>query len=471
MEQNKFIKGKWYFTKSYNDDGTKKILYNTYFAKCLSFKDDIMRASELYIMNYDVCPSGYDFCRGYYWKEADMKEVSKFLPEGHVDKIITHEFETGKWYELKYLYLGKLCNTLMKSTSTSTNRLDFTEYYDIEDKRWKDACGFAIDRDIKSFSSKELSIEDVQQYLYKGHPDKIVELPEEYIVKIEDGNVKKVNEVVDYFYNDLLEPYRLTWKIIICKKGLGDIDRRQLHIPSYYNHLPVFTYEQWNKLKDMKEEFKLPKKFVINGGEFLVEFLKNNTDKNPDRYSGNITFAYYYFNNNICINVSENLNTEYTLITEEQFKKYIMKDKKIIGYKLKEDCKQFEKAAFTLSNSTDITINTWLENLKKCGFYFTNCSINRSNLETAKVLDLWFEPVYEEESITLNFGDTRVTVTKGQGYVSLQEGNITKAELKQIIDHFSKGPKMLGYEGKADKVIYGCKSGKISELKAIYEAM
>lgn len=56
-------------------------------------------------------------------------------------------------------------------------------------------------------------------------------------------------------------------------------------------------------------------------------------------------------------------------------------------------------------------------------------------------------------------------------YVSLQEGNISKTELKQIIDHFSKGPKILGYEGKADKVIYGCKNGTLDELVKIYNTI
>ena len=53
-----------------------------------------------------------------------------------------YKFEINKWYELKYKYFNKSCNTLMKSTSSSTNRLDFTEYYDIEDKEWREAVGF-----------------------------------------------------------------------------------------------------------------------------------------------------------------------------------------------------------------------------------------------------------------------------------------------------------------------------------------
>jgi hypothetical protein len=85
----------------------------------------------------------------------------------------------------------------------------------------------------------------------------------------------------------------------------------------------------------------------------------------------------------------------YPEITFEQFKKYVLKqnnmeEKEIIGYKLKEDCKQYEEAALKIMDTRWgdpkylVTVDSVIDKLKKAG-----------------VLDLWFEPVYKEISFKL----------------------------------------------------------------------
>lgn len=68
-------------------------------------------------------------------------------------------------------------------------------------------------------------------------------------------------------------------------------------------------------------------------------------------------------------------------------------EKKIIGYKLKEDCKQYEKAAYEIAIKDGVDWN----NLKKEGILFYSQSNAHVRLQQAGVLDLWFEPVYEPE--------------------------------------------------------------------------
>ena len=71
---------------------------------------------------------------------------------------------------------------------------------------------------------------------------------------------------------------------------------------------------------------------------------------------------------------------EYVLKTKET------EEREIIGYKLKEDCKQYEEAALKIMNTRwgdpkyHVTVNSVIKNLIKAG-----------------VLDLWFEPVFKEE--------------------------------------------------------------------------
>lgn len=62
-------------------------------------------------------------------------------------------------------------------------------------------------------------------------------------------------------------------------------------------------------------------------------------------------------------------------------------EKEIIGYKLKKDCKQYEESAVKIIDS------------KGSRFYGTVGSpLDIETLRKAGVLDLWFEPVYKEES-------------------------------------------------------------------------
>lgn len=86
---------------------------------------------------------------------------------------------------------------------------------------------------------------------------------------------------------------------------------------------------------------------------------------------------------------------DYTEITFEQFKKYILKTKEmeereIIGYKLKEDCKQYKEAIKKLGSVALIESEIEYLTIKQ-----NNQTIPR--LKESGVLDLWFEPVYKEE--------------------------------------------------------------------------
>jgi hypothetical protein len=110
-----------------------------------------------------------------------------------------------------------------------------------------------------------------------------------------------------------------------------------------------------------------------------------------------------------------------------------MKEKKIIGYKLKEQYEKYEKIVLKLLN---ISENRNLHTINDDKYDFSNGSIMHKEIKQAGVLDLWFDPVYEE-----------------------------KKEL----------PKINGYEGNYSKINgtieYGCVQFKIENLVDLWECV
>jgi len=178
-------------------------------------------------------------------------------------------------------------------------------------------------------------------------------------------------------------------------------------------NLTEITWEQFKKYVLKEEEFVLPEKWCIKSGEpEVAEYCRAywnhkrsyNTDECKNAYAhfppfdGGVTTSYY-------------IKSGYTEITFEQFKKYVLKqkeektvEKKIIGYKLVKE--EYREAAakiakvttFTLYNDTHLSVNSDAEHcLRKAG-----------------VLNLWFEPVYEEEKY--NIGDW-ITITDLKQFV------------------------------------------------------
>lgn len=468
MEQSEFVKGKWY--KNNTTEGTFIFIKYSHKERCNGYNkiwytekilknDTTLEIRDNYLANSDIEKA---------LTEADMLEVSKFLPEGHVDKI---ENLVGRYVRV---------SPMLKSAE---------EIYK-----------FKVGDILKVTKADENGYQEAKSLINSGHyfglnciqdgrlellpidfnPDKLVGLPEEYIVECK--HPQQCTEVRQFYYKDGYV-FQFLYSFVVCMGKEMNNNYYEYYIPENFKHLPVFTYEQWTKMKDMKEEFKLPEKWCVKATEDTIEMIGEYWSKNchvscytSSWVKRDYSNGYWYSHNlssgnpfgvnagsNHC---SKDKRADYTEISIEQFKKYVMKDKKIIGYKLKDI--NLLKAAAKLTNCPE---NVLTNNFKTVGYHFNDVYVGLEELKQVKLFDEWLIPVYEEESINLNFGDTRVTVKKGQGYISLQEGSISKTELKQIIDHFSKGPKMLGYEGKADKVIYGCKSGLLSELVKIYETI
>lgn len=189
---------------------------------------------------------------------------------------------------------------------------------------------------------------------------------------------------------------------------------------------------------------------------------------------------------------TEHAPNGYIELTFEQFKKYVLKSKeskdmkKIIGYKLKEDFKQYEEAASIIAAISKESFYSWIP---KVGYNFGNGSELYSRFEKAGVLDLWFEPVYRETSKELYFGKVKFTIKKGDNFATTEYGNVTKEEIGITINYIENPPKLNNYtfgvrmekgtttytldiieKSKEASIAFGCQEGTYKELKAIYNA-
>lgn len=104
----------------------------------------------------------------------------------------------------------------------------------------------------------------------------------------------------------------------------------------------------------------------------------------------------------------------YTEISFDTFKKLVlkhndMKDREIIGYKLKEDCENYAEAVADIAFIYSYKSNRTIKEINKV---ISTSSICKEHLEKAGVLNLWFDAVYAEE---YKVGDWVVVKSIDQG--------------------------------------------------------
>lgn len=159
-----FIPGKWY----------KLINCKNAYRKCSKIPvEDRLPYSELIENGGYRCETGSigDLTR--IKLIEDLSEIQEYLPEGHPDKVKNFKFEIGKWYSFNWDRFGK--NSIVIAKIKEVREKDFIiswRSYLWKDNDYNDEDGYMF-KDISNI--KELSIDEVQQYLPDGHSDKIIE--------------------------------------------------------------------------------------------------------------------------------------------------------------------------------------------------------------------------------------------------------------------------------------------------------
>ena len=158
-----------------------------------------------------------------------------------------------------------------------------------------------------------------------------------------------------------------------------------------YIEVPLSEIQQYLPDGHPDKEFVLPEKWYI---VITNENLKTISEWiGPHEFCLG-TYSCVHFNKDACD--THNVPKNYIQITFYQFKKNVLKTKEmeereIIGYKLKEDYKQYEEAAKKIAGYMDGGTIEFKDYLKQVDSRFI------SSLKKAGVLDLWFEPVFKEK--------------------------------------------------------------------------
>ena len=155
-----FIPGKWY-------------KYNKWYIKYKEHVDDVWRSSE-----------EIDSCKEYRKRESkfgdrdsddkkilllDLSEIQEYLPEGHPDKIINQKFEIGKWYKWYQKDHANYHYGKVKEINLETDTLVMNPWI-IQCDEYIGSGTFNLS---KAEQIQEISIEEIQEFLPDGHPDKI----------------------------------------------------------------------------------------------------------------------------------------------------------------------------------------------------------------------------------------------------------------------------------------------------------
>jgi hypothetical protein len=323
----------------------------------------------------------------------------------------------------------------------------------------------------------------------------IKQLKEGEIAVHNDGTIEELREVLKYAFP------KDGWYIHGATKYYISSGCTQW-IATDKANLPLCSVKEFLKEKTMIDK--------IND-EFIVDCTSNTTEERREVYKFlvdnrgyNPSYLMNDYANIVCnktegttnfrsLENSKSYYPSYPVLTFQEFKqKYLnMEEKKIIGYKLTKP--EYKEVALKISN----TYGNWENTLSVYDISITQKNyINR--LQEAGVLDLWFEPVYEEEEFKVGdyitvvennhtiayngiVGETyKIIKIVGEFFLFYDINNcintnnvkVRKATEEEIKKAQSiELPKINGYHGKieGDFLVYGCAKFAIRNIKDLCE--
>jgi len=266
----------------------------------------------------------------------------------------------------------------------------------------------------------------------------------------------------DFFLESDVIPYEeefvlpLEWCIKVTVENVFDISKwrgdsdliRWGDFTGYLHSNKVWASDVKKSIEISYEQFKthvlkitnmLPKKWFIERNEKNYKVVnKWAEDQKLTKANYNATTGYIYSepvnNKNHRLSCTDDYNLlEHNLFTEinfEQFQEFVLKIKtnnmKQIGWKFKPNQDQFIKAACAIVSY--LPYGTSTINSKVLKFEFDEESIEK--LRDADVLELWFEPVYEDKFkvgdwVYIKNTDTSVSYSR---YYGCEVGHVAQIE-------------------------------------------
>lgn len=188
---------------------------------------------------------------------------------------------------------------------------------------------------------------------------------------------------------------------------------------------------------------------VKNDGsqEFKDTVVKYLSEKFRNRYYQGNSKNYYYGEEKNgkqeCWSDPSNFNNN--ILTIEQFKNIFMR--KIIGYKIKPE---FESKKYLIQRTFDLDEDVVNNNFKHNSWHFERETWCEDRAKELGVLELWFEPVYEDDKIEIcgkqvEFGCDSIRV----------DGSRYDKDVLEVVKGVLMLPKVKG-------LLVGCKEEKLT---------
>lgn len=263
----------------------------------------------------------------------------------------------------------------------------------------------------------------------------------------------------------------------------------------------VLSFGMQDKKIFKASEFDQAYQYLFDKELFSTEYFKTCYKKlaiqcNSQEEYDNILKVYslknfkknYYpiYKTNTCINIGDSaycnleyyLEHEYKVIPASfvlQFKSEKMKKvKKIIGYNLKDnlhidDTKQeFLKGIATMGCIWSQLSHPTVEEINKA---MSNPNVQRHFI-AAKVIDLWFTPVYEQDEVVLNIGNPKQRVLINSNGITCDGKTMNFEELEQIYhkNRYIGNSTKTGWVIEFSEIKIGCSKFSIEEFGQVIEA-
>ena len=263
-------------------------------------------------------------------------------------------------------------------------------------------------------------------------------LPKYWVVKLLEKEVELFQETVCAYMNEVYDKRWVGANINYFYGYDGNSNRNGTDtwrlLGSFKNNPTVLTLQEFIELSKPVEKIEMYSIEEVKTNPKIIVYLDSEGEWDIlNKIVGSKVTSCYYgkycysvvkdtFSSSSTSTYVGDYDADSIIITLNQIKEANMNNKKIIGYELKPEFKGMRKTAeiiagFSNQNDNEEYLNSWFSNYDKSSVFIKRLSV-------AGVLDIWFEPIYQEEE-KFKVGDI-VVVAKQQWPNRAQPGDIVK---------------------------------------------
>lgn len=257
--------------------------------------------------------------------------------------------------------------------------------------------GYLLDYKPESRYGDYFLLQDIEPY-----EEKVFILPKDWCIKVDEENVeiltKWLKQKEDYMYSITKGEVK---EYVISNRHDGSYQNWSGSKPDDYTEITTEQFKSHVLMAEIKETYSI--KELETSNEILLYLDNKEEHDKVKKLTANLISIYcgqYCYSLNkgtYCSTSSKNNIGNYKkgskIITIDQIKELNMKQKELIGYKLIKP--EYEEAALLLCIKDG---KGWAKDRK---YHFSNESIAYHNAIKARILDLWFEPVFFEEEFKI----------------------------------------------------------------------